>query len=70
MKYPTLKGATVTYIPKTFKIETNLAAELEKTAEKEERTMTAIVERALRAYIAQSKALSPTPEVVTDQNGA
>lgn len=44
------------WTPKSFKLDTEVAADLKETAQREERTETAIVERALRDYIARSKA--------------
>ncbi len=49
------------YTPATFKIDNEILAGLKETAAREERTQTAIVERALRAYIAASKAAEPAP---------
>lgn len=44
------------YTPATFRIDNAILADLKATAEREMRTQTAIVERALRAYIANSEA--------------
>jgi predicted transcriptional regulator len=55
------------YTPKTFKMDATVAEDLEKIAKREERTQTAIVERALRAYIAQSKANAAAAEVNAKQ---
>lgn len=43
-------------IPKTFKLDPQIATDLEKTAQREDRTQLAIVERALRDYFAKSRA--------------
>lgn len=48
------------YTPMSFKLNNEIAAALKETAAREERSQTAIVERALRAYIAASKAAEPT----------
>lgn len=48
--------ADLTPIPTTFRLDPVIVAALKETAEREERTQIAIVERALRAYIAASKA--------------
>lgn len=54
--------------PKLFiRIDPVLDAALRETTEREGRTKTAIVERALRAYIAQSKAVSAAAEVQAKQ---
>lgn len=56
------------YTPKSFKLDSELVEQLERAAKREERSQTAIVERALRAYIAQSEAAeimrkaTPAPE--------
>lgn len=56
------------YTPATFKLDNEILAGLKETAAREDRTQTAIVERALRAYIAASKSeaqASAAPEPAT-----
>lgn len=52
-------------VPLSIRLDPALNTELSETAEREERSKTAIVERALRDYIARSKAEAsqPKPEV-------
>jgi hypothetical protein len=45
----------VTRVPITLRLDPKLRAALAAAAEREERTMTAIVERALRAYFKKEK---------------
>lgn len=49
------------WTPKSFKLDSEVAAELKEAAAREDRTETAIVERALRDYIAKSKADAAKP---------
>ena len=52
----------LTAIPTTFRLDPTIVAGLKETAAREDRTQIAVVERALRAYIAASKAAEQTPE--------
>lgn len=53
--------------PKTFRLDSKVADELERTAKREERTMTAIVERALRDYFSRAKISRSADNASADQ---
>lgn len=54
-------------IAKTFRLDPKVADELERTSKREERTMTAIVERALRDYFSRAKTARAEDRAQSDQ---
>lgn len=54
------------YTPVSFKLDNEVLADLKAAAVREDRTQTAIVERALRAYIAASKAADEPDPALAD----
>lgn len=55
LQYMTQWESLVTRVPITLRLDPKLRAALAAAAEREDRTMTAIVERALRAYFKKEK---------------